>query len=182
MTESDSNARSTTGARLEGPLPGDPFLTVGDLDLRTAGYVRQEWFLEGTANAYTTSHERREDGRWQAARTARAPFKTRIVVYRPEDPSRFNGTVAVEWLNVSGGLDACPDWLFLHRHLMREGAAWVGVSAQKVGIDGGGIVPGMPLKTMNPERYSVLVHPGDAFAFDTYGLFATHLPVGGGRG
>jgi hypothetical protein len=152
----------------EGPLPGNPFLTIGDLDLRTAGYVREEWFLGGTAHAYTLRGERGADGRWQAARAARASFKTRIVVYRPEDPSRFNGTVVVEWLNVSGGLDACPDWLFLHRHLMRSGAAWVGVSAQKVGIDGGGIVPGMPLKTVNAERYGSLVHPGDAFAFDIY--------------
>jgi len=130
--------------------------------------VGREWFLAGTASAYSISDERTEDGRWEAARAVRAPFKTRIVVYRPEDPSRFNGTVVVEWLNVSGGLDACPDWLFLHRHLMRQGAAWVGVSAQKAGIDSGGLVPGMPLKRTNPERYCSLVHPGDAFAFDIY--------------
>jgi len=89
-------------------------------------------------------------------------------VRRPEDPARFNGTLVVEWLNVSGGLDAAPDWLFLHRHLMREGAAWVGVSAQKAGIDGGGLVPGMPLKRANADRYGSLVHPGDAFAYDIY--------------
>ncbi len=52
----------------------------------------------------------------------------------------FNGTVVVEWLNVSGGGDGSPDWFFLHRHLMREGVAWVGVSAQKAGIDGGGVL------------------------------------------
>ena len=70
--------------------------------------------------------------------------------------------------NVSGGVDAAPDWLFLHRHLMREGAAWVGVSAQKAGIDGGGLVPGMPLKQANADRYGSLLHPGDAYAFDIY--------------
>ena len=44
----------------------------------------------------------------------------------------------------------------------------MGVSAQKAGIDGGGLVPGMPLKATNAERYASLVHPGDAFAFDIY--------------
>jgi hypothetical protein len=158
----------TMSAHLDGPVPGDPFLTIGDLDLRTAGYVRQEWFLEGTASSYRLEGERGADGHWHAAWASRAPFKTRLVVYRPNDPACFNGTVVVEWMNVSGGVDACPDWLFLHRHLMRSGAAWVGVSAQKAGIDGGGMVPGLPLKTMNVERYRSLVHPGDAFAFDIY--------------
>jgi len=40
----------------------------------------------------------------------------------------------VEWLNVSGGVDAAPDWLYIHDELIREGFAWVGVSAQAVGI------------------------------------------------
>jgi Alpha/beta hydrolase domain len=179
MVEVHSNPAGATGARLEGPLPGDPFLMIGDLDLRSLGYVRQEWFLEGSAIAYTLRGARGADGRWQAAPSTRAPFKTRLVVYRPEDPSRFNGSVVVEWLNVSGGLDASPDWLFLHRHLMRQGAAWVGVSVQKVGIDGGGLVPGMPLKTMNSERYGSLVHPGDAFAFDIYSAVGRALRTPG---
>jgi hypothetical protein len=157
-----------TSAGLKGPIPGDPFLLVGAPNLESVGYVREEWFLTGTATAYTVRGERSEDGRWQAVRAARAPFKTRIVVFRPSDPAGFNGTVVVEWLNVSGGLDAAPDWLFLHRHLIRERAAWVGVSAQRAGIDGGGLVPGMPLKQVDAARYGSLEHPGDAFAFDIY--------------
>lgn len=170
---------TATGARLEGPVPGDPFLMISDLDLGAAGYVREEWFLEGTANAYSLDGERRADGRWTVTPASRAAFKTRIVVYRPVDPARFDGSVVVEWFNVSGGLDASPDWFFLHRHLMRHGAAWVGVSAQKAGIDGGGLVPGMPLKTVNAERYASLVHPGDAFAFDIYSTVARALRTRG---
>jgi len=171
--------RPSIGARLHGPVPGDPFLVVGSLDLSTHGYVREEWFLEGTANAYGLDGERRADGRWQATRASRAPFRTRVLVYRPQDPLRFNGTVVVEWHNVSGGVDASPDWLFLHRHLMRNGAAWVGVSAQKAGIDGGGLVPGMPLKAANAERYASLVHPGDAFAFDIFSAVGRALRMSG---
>ena len=66
-----------------------------------------------------------------------AAFTTRVLVYRPTDPAAFNGTVWVEWLNVSGGLDAAPDWIFTHTELMRTGAAWVGVSAQQLGVQGG---------------------------------------------
>lgn len=153
---------------LEGPIAGEPFAMLGALDLEAAGYTGGEWFLSGSARRYALDGERGDDGRWQASPGASAPFKTRLLVRRPSDPDRFNGTVLVEWMNVSGGIDASPDWLFLHKHLMREGAAWVGVSVQKAGIDGGGLVPGLPLKQMNAERYGGLDHPGDAFAFDIY--------------
>ena len=166
-------------SRLEGPIPGDPFLMAGALDRGASGYLGEEWFLSGTASGYALAGERSRDGRWQASRAGKAPFKTRIVVRRPEDPARFNGTVVVEWLNVSGGLDAGPDYLFLHRHLMREGTAWVGVSAQKAGIDGGGLVPGMPLKKANADRYGSLRHPGDGFAFDIYSEVARALRAPG---
>jgi Alpha/beta hydrolase domain len=100
------------------------------------------------------------------------PFTTRLVVIRPEDPAKFNGTVVVEWLNVSAGTDVTPDWSYTHRELIRQGYAYVGVSAQKAGIDAGGAaigIPGlMPLKKADPERYALLNHPGDAFAYDIY--------------
>ena len=57
------------------------------------------------------------------------------MVYRPIDPNKFNGTVIVEWLNVSGGVDANPDWTQTHNELVRDGFAWVGVSAQVVGLN-----------------------------------------------
>ena len=89
---------------------------------------------------------------------------------RPADPKRFNGTVAVEWLNVTGGLDAGPDWTYSHRELLRSGFAYVGVSAQKVGVEGGQSLggAGMPLKKASPARYGSLVHPGDQYAFDIF--------------
>ena len=41
----------------------------------------------------------------------------------------------VEWLNVSGRVDANPDWTQTHNELIRDGFAWVGVSAQAVGLN-----------------------------------------------
>ena len=54
---------------------------------------------------------------------------------RPIDSGDFNGTVVVEGLNVFGGVDASPDWMQSHVELVRQGYAWVGVSAEAVGLN-----------------------------------------------
>ncbi|MBV8786624.1 MAG: hypothetical protein JOZ00_08040, partial [Mycobacterium sp.] len=84
--------------------------------------------------------------------------------------SLFNGTVIVEWLNVSGGIDAPALWMMAHREVLRSGYAYVTVSAQKVGVDGGVSLLGidMSLKSQNPQRYAALSHPGDAFSYDIF--------------
>ena len=43
------------------------------------------------------------------------PFRTRIVVRRPATAERFNGTVIVEWFNVSNQYDQEVDWLQIAR-------------------------------------------------------------------
>jgi len=164
-----------------GPVPGTPVSTLGAFDLSQHGYTVEEWFLSGVASSWRPRRELGDDGRWAVAAAGSGPFQTRLLVCRPADPSRFDGTVVVEWLNVSGGGDGSPDWFFLHRHLMREGAAWVGVSAQKAGIDGGGLFDsGQHLKNVAPERYAALTHPGDAFAFDIFNQAGGALRTGAG--
>ena len=49
---------------------------------------------------------------------------------------KFDGTVAVEWLNVTGGVDAAAAWLTGHPEMVRAGMAYVGVDAQEGGING----------------------------------------------
>jgi hypothetical protein len=166
--------------RCQGPIPGEPFLMLGGFDLAASGYRGEEWRLSGRARGYVPQGSLGEDGDWRASVRSQADFTTRIVLRRPLDASHFDGTVFVEWLNVSGGLDAAPGWLFAHRHVMRRGSVWVGVSAQKAGIDGGGLVPGMPLKRADPERYAGLVHPGDAFAYDIFAAVGRALRERGG--
>jgi hypothetical protein len=151
------------------PLPGPiPSLMPSGYDLADVGYVEEEYLLEGVAESYRLAGERTPDGRWTAETDGRSPYRTRLLVRRPVDPDRFSGTVLVEWHNVSAGLDASPDWSYLHRHMQRRGDAWVGVSAQKAGIDGGGVADGLHLKLAWPDRYDLLDHPGDAFAFDIF--------------
>jgi hypothetical protein len=155
-----------------GPItgPGNPFVASTSFNLAPLGYVQEEFFLSGTATAYTSPTTLASDGKWVATPGSTAAYETRILVRRPVDPTRFNGTVVVEWLNVSAGLDSAPDWIFAHTLLMREGYVWVGVSAQFAGVEGSGGPLGLPLalKVFNPARYGVLVHPGDSFSYDMF--------------
>jgi hypothetical protein len=137
------------------------------------GYREQEYFIEGQAQAYFPAGTWASDGLWTATPATTAAYQTRILVRRPVDPSRFNGTVVIEWLNVSSGMDSDPDFGFAGEELMSEGAAWVGVSVQSVGVNGGPKIPipgfdAKALKVWDPDRYGALVQPGDDFAFDIY--------------
>ena len=137
---------------------------------REVGYQQSEFFLTGMANAYTPTAPLTTDGKWSVAPgtastvppSPPASYTTREVVYRPIDPKKFNGTVIVEWLNVSGLVDANPDWTQTHNELIRDGFAWVGVSAQAVGLNqlkcpaSGPPTPTCPAAG-DPTRYGSLV-------------------------
>ena len=156
-------ASSAAGATLTGPVTGgERGSAFGAVD--AAGYVNEEYFLAGSAAAYELAEgEQTPDGLWKTRPASdKADFKTRLLVVRPEDPDAFNGTVIVFWLNVTAGFElgsASGEAL--------RGYAWVGVSAQKIGIDG---FPQDPqgLKAWDVERYGSLVHPGDAYSYDIF--------------
>ncbi len=149
-------------------LEGAPSLFSVGFDLASVGYSVGEHIASGTAASFVPVGDRTPDGRWSVAPSVSAPFTTRLVVHRPTDPADANGTVVVEWLNVTGGLDVPAVWMATHRHLVRAGFTWVGVSAQQVGIVGGGVMPGLGLVQAAPDRYVSLAHPGDAYAFDLF--------------
>jgi len=143
------------------------------------GYRETEYFISGTAKSYIATEVLGSDGVWPIEVADSASYKSRIVVDRPIDDADFNGTVVVEWFNVSGGLDSSPDWNQMHTELTREGYVWVGVSAQFVGIEGGGPID-IPLKGVDTERYGSLHHPGDSFSYDIFSQAAQAVrnPVG----
>ncbi len=168
-----STAAQVSSPTIEGPItgPGTPFVQTTSFDLGTVGYVQEEYFLSGMAHAFTSTGPLGTDGKWSVVPAASADYKTRIVVYRPANRKKFNGTVVMEWLNVSGGVDAGPDWSLAHTEFIRAGYAWVGVSAQFVGVEGGpGLVPiiSLPLKSVDAARYGSLHHPGDSFSYDIF--------------
>lgn len=162
-------------ATVTGPVTGGEHGFPGmatPVDLAAYGYVEQEFFLNGIATAYQKVGEWGSDGQWSVAPASTAPYRTRMLVRSPSDPKRFNGTVLVEWLNVSGNADVDPDFAYMRDELLRAGYAWVGVSAQAAGITstgpsslGSGVVG---LKAWDPERYNSLEHPGDAYSYDIF--------------
>ncbi len=94
---------------ITGPIPattpfGDPshgfVFSPAAVDLGPRGYVQEEFFIEGTANRYTRSGMETAD-----VVDGGHPYKTRFVVRRPLSPDAFNGTVVVEWNNVTAGQD-----------------------------------------------------------------------------
>lgn len=152
------------------PVPGKPALLLGAFDIASLDYVAEEFFISGTAASYRAAAELGTDGQWSVTPSDSGEFTTRIVVLTPADRGRFNGTVLVEWLNVSGGIDAPAVWMMAHRQIVRAGYAYVAVSAQRVGVEGGVNLMGvdMSLKSQDPKRYAALKHPGDAFSYDIF--------------
>ena len=148
------------------PVPGKPSLLLGAYEPETLGYRADEFFVSGTASSYAADQQ--------------ADYTTRIVVLTPADHAAFNGTVIVEWLNVSGGIDAPAVWFMAHREIARAGYAYVAVSAQRVGVEGGVSLVGadMSLKAQDPDRYSRLSHPGDAFAYDIFSQAGSLVKTG----
>jgi hypothetical protein len=128
--------------------------------LSRIGYSESEYFFSGMATSYVSASPFGKDGKWSVQAAAAAPYKSRLVVLLPSDPKHFSGNVVVEWLNVSAGFDAPPDWVYGHDEMVRSGDAWVGVSAQAVGVNS--------LKTTTPARYGSLIHPGDSFSYDIF--------------
>ncbi|HEX4226330.1 MAG TPA: alpha/beta hydrolase domain-containing protein [Pseudonocardiaceae bacterium] len=178
-----STDQPTAAPTVTGPITGGrvgiPF-TSSPVPLGPAGYTEQEYFLSGTATGYQEAGTWDSDGRWSVTPAEQAAYETRILVRRPADPARFNGTVVVEWLNVSSDVDLDADYLYDNAELLREGYAWVGVSAQALGVDA--------LKAIDPTRYGGLNHPGDTFSYDIFSQAARSLlspagvaPLGGLR-
>ena len=93
-------------------------------DLGSDGYTEQEFFFSGSASRYTVS-----TGQLTTATVVDTghPYKTRMVVRRPVKAKNFNGTVLVEWYNVTVGFDVEANWFRYHDEIVREGYAWVGI-------------------------------------------------------
>lgn len=163
---------------VQGPIePASQISFIGStlFPLAPLGYEENEYFLSGTAEAYTSTVPLTKSGRWHVSVTTKAPYTTRVVVYRPVDPKHFDGTVVVEWLNVTGGIDAAAAWLQAHNQMIRDGMAYVGVDAQAGGINGeaGSLASssepgGGGLKASDPARYGALDHPGDSYSYSIF--------------
>lgn len=98
------------------------------VDLAPYGIIEEEFFFEGT--------------------TSVGPYKSRMIVRRPMDSRRFNGTVIVEWMNASSGSDLDVTFLSMLPLMAEKGYAFVAVTAQQVTVNF--------LRGRNPDRYGTL--------------------------
>jgi len=142
------------------------------LDIAARGYIEEEYFISGSACTYS--------GVGLGTATISAcglPYQTRIVVRRPASAAAFNGTVIAEWQNVTAQYDVDHYWLESSEHLMRAGYVWVGISAQRAGIQPLTSPPGLSVNTLkfwSPARYGGLdvtaggVVVNDALRFDIF--------------
>lgn len=134
-------------------------------DIASHGYVEKEFFIEGMARRYDVPEL--SNG---VLVSSGHPYRTRLLVRAPSSAKKFNGIVIVEWLNVTAGHDLDVLWLTAAEHLMRQGYAYVGVSAQQVGLN----APVTGLRDWSPTRYGTLdVTDGgsildDSLSFDIF--------------
>jgi hypothetical protein len=161
--------KETGGPKIEGPITGGtkgwPFGRPL-FDLAEHGYVEEEFFLSGEATTYCQKSGTKwgRDGGWQVEPKSSVPYRTRILVYRPADPERFNHTAIVSWNNVTAGYE-----LFSGEspEILEGGYAFVAATVQRVGVHG---FPGnsQGLAAWDPERYGSLTIPTDDASFDIF--------------
>lgn len=165
---SGSIVAAVPSAEIYGPIeadpPGDPsrnsIYAASAIELTANGYIEEEYFIEGIGNQYTNPELQNGEVVDSGHR-----YLTRLIVRRPE-AEKFNGIVIVEWINVTGGPDKDIDWWFSGTHFIRNGYAYVAVSAQQMGID--------TMKEWSPERYGNLdiTHDGmvarDGLSYDIF--------------
>ena len=124
-------AALTYAQKVSGPIPvtaeSHPFLAndhnLHPVDLGKLGYVEEEFIITGTANLYDWA----ADGSLNV-KTPNLPYGTRILLRRPADPARFNGSVVVEIPNTARRFDWSMMWGYMHNYVTDQGAAWAAVS------------------------------------------------------
>ncbi|MET0986028.1 MAG: alpha/beta hydrolase domain-containing protein [Steroidobacteraceae bacterium] len=120
------------------------------------GYTEREFSFAGEATLYDLA----DLPTWTLRRVESRPFLTRLLARRPVDPKRFNGTVVIDWLNVTMGFDLDGEWLTQGDALMEQGFAYVGVTVQRAGA--------LNLVKWNPERYAGVHIDDDGFSYEIY--------------
>ena len=163
-------------------VPATTPLSATAVDLAAAGYTAREFYAAGRANRYTgavantfTTASLLDSGN---------PYRTRVMVRYPAR-HKFNGTLAVEWTNVTIGVDFEFATAEASEYLLREGYAVAVVSAQRVGVE--------RAKTWSPQRYAGLsvdvnkcgvsgteLCTGDPLSYDIYAQITQALKANNG--
>jgi hypothetical protein len=140
-------------------VPGEPKLNTTFMS--SYGYVEREFKMSGATNIYRENGIWGSNGDWGiSVSQSNVPYTTRVLVRYPSNPAKFNGTVIFEWTNVTTGGDQDPVWSEIGEEAVRQGYAFVGVTAQKAGME--------DLVRWDSKRYAGL---GDSSDGQSYSIF-----------
>lgn len=135
---------AVTAPRVSLPPAAGTMFNQARVTLARYGVSEKEFFFEGSTSA--------------------GAYKSRMIVRRPLQAKRFNGTVIVEWMNASSGNDLDVDFLPVLPLIAEQGYAYVGVTSQQVTVNF--------LRNWDAPRYGTLtmaeVLPAQSAAFEVF--------------
>jgi len=117
--------------------------------------------MSGGATVYQQRGFWGSNGAWSVSvAQTNVPYTTRLLVRYPTDRTKFNGTVVFEWLNDTTGGDQDPLWSQIYQQALRDGYAYVGVTAQAAGMH--------DLAVWDALRYGSLGSSNDGQSYDIF--------------
>jgi len=159
----DQGAPFIPGVRLVDDLPRD--------------YVEEEYLVAGAATLYSYANNPPLGPDDLAAIQSDVPYKTRLILRRPEKSNKFNGTVVIEWWNSTAGFDTAPVWDASAEYFAERGIAYVGVTNSNQALNyllGGCRLLGVLAPTCG-TRYSTLTLPDDGLAYEMMSQIANFI-------
>ena len=116
------------------------------LDLPAYGYEEKEYRFDGTANVYETVQDEKVK-----VKVKDVPYRNRMIIRRPADPSQASGHVVVEIINPTSGMEIDRMWILGYRKFMRDGDIYVGITSKPNTI--------RTMLAWDRERYSFMSWP-----------------------
>jgi hypothetical protein len=143
-------------------------------------YVEEEYFVSGAADLFNYAQNPPLGPTDIVPIQADVPYKTRIIVRRPEKKGHFNGTVVIEWWNSTAGFDTAPVWDPSAEYFARNGFVYVGVTNSTTSL--GFLANGCRLFGVLPPacgtRYATLSLPENGLAYEMVSQIANLLKSG----
>jgi hypothetical protein len=157
---------------------GDAFVpgsrSIEDLPM---DYVEEEYFISGFSTLFSYGQNPARGPTDIIPIQEDVPYKTRMILRRPERSNKFNGTVVIEWWNSTAGFDTAPAWDASAEYFARNGIAYVGVTNSTTSLSF--LTTGCSLFAFLPPtcgtRYSSLSLPENGLAFEMLSQIANLL-------
>ena len=170
---------------IQGPLPSTPVKGLLVWSVAEAGYTAEEYLISGTADTYkavsmadAVDMNHRDHTKDMGVRDfhrtvikAGEPYCTRIIIYRPADPSRFSGNVVMEVLHPMGGGQGIV-WSLINRFFISHGDAYIAVQPPATLAI---------LRDADPQRYGNLIAADPTQLWGSLTDVGTMLKSGGAR-